>query len=97
MKRFFFTFCLGLFIVFHATAQTTAVTSFGEDFLKAWKRHKVYTLRIAEALPADQLGYKPQTEARSFGEILIHITGVNYMFSSISGGQGFPIDKENLT
>lgn len=96
MKFSLFTFCLAFLCTFQSIAQTSATTSFGDDFIKAWKRHKVYTLRLAEAMPDNHFSYKPTEEVRSFGQLLIHITGANYMFSSLSGGQDFPIDKENL-
>lgn len=96
MKFKLITFCLALCMAFSSAAQTEAATDFGKDFLKAWKRHKIYTLRIAEAMPEAHMSYKPSEETRSFGEILIHVTGANYMFSSIPGGQDFPIDRESL-
>ena len=66
-------------------AQDKGQTEIGEKFIKAWKRHKIYTLQLAEAMPEERFKYKINNETLTFGEILMHIAGANYMFSSLAG------------
>ncbi|MBO3697027.1 DinB family protein [Roseivirga sp. E12] len=84
---------LCLFIWTSIAAQEKSKTSFGSDFAKAWKRHKIYTLRLVEAMPEKSYDYKPEDNARSFKEMAMHLAGANYMFSSIASSQDSPVDR----
>lgn len=93
-KQIIITICS--FICFSAMAQEKAKTAFGNDFVKPWKRHKIYTVQLAEAMPPENFSFKADQETRSFGEMLLHIAGANYMFSSITAGEEFPVDRQAL-
>lgn len=55
---------------------------FSSDFGADWKQQMEYTLEVAEAMPAEDYAFKPSDEMRSFGELMVHIGGANYSFSS---------------
>jgi uncharacterized damage-inducible protein DinB len=42
-------------------------------------------IQLAEAIPADKYGWRPSEGVRSFGEVLMHATGGNYMIPSFMG------------
>lgn len=96
MKRYILVLLAFIVAAPLAITQEKAKTDFAEDFIKVWKRHKIYTLRLIEAMPEANFDYKPAEEARTFGAMALHVTGANYMFSSISSGNEFPIDREML-
>jgi uncharacterized damage-inducible protein DinB len=67
-----------------AFAQETAVTM--SEFVQSWKNTKVYTLAVAEAMPAESYGFKPAPEEFSFARQMIHIAYANHAwFAGVSG------------
>jgi uncharacterized damage-inducible protein DinB len=46
-----------------------------EIFVAHWKKSKDLTLKVADAMPAENYDYKPFPEARSFAGELVHICG----------------------
>ena len=44
-----------------------------EIFVEHWKKSKALTLKVAEAMPAENYSYKPFAEARPFGGELQHL------------------------
>jgi DinB superfamily len=46
-------------------------------FAKHWKVSKEFTLAVAEAMPAEDYGFKPNPEELSFGQLMIHIASQN--------------------
>lgn len=44
-----------------------------EEFVKHWKTSKEFTLAVAEAMPADGYGFKPNPEEMGFGDLMVHI------------------------
>ncbi len=94
MKIFSALLCLCIWTT--CSSQEKAKTNFGEAFAKTWKRHKIYTLRLVEAMPEDNYGYKPVDSTRTFGQMAMHLASANYMFSSIASDQKFPVDRETL-
>jgi uncharacterized damage-inducible protein DinB len=60
-----------------AAAATAGIASAAdkeiEIFTEHWRRSKDLTLKVAEAMPAENYDYKPFAEARSFGGELQHL------------------------
>jgi hypothetical protein len=57
------------------------------------------SIAIAEAMPPDQYGFRPQPEAMNFGELMAHIAATNYRFcaglkDSDPPSLPSPIDKD---
>ena len=47
------------------------------DLLKDWEALKDTMMQLGDAMPAENFGYKPTDELRTFGEQLMHITTSN--------------------
>lgn len=59
-----------------ATARVASAAGTEIDiFVTHWKKSKDLTLKVADAMPADDYGYKPFPEARTFGGELVHLCG----------------------
>jgi hypothetical protein len=60
-----------------ATAATVGVASAAdkeiEIFTDHWRKSKTFTLKVAEAMPAENYDYKPFADARPFGGELQHL------------------------
>jgi uncharacterized damage-inducible protein DinB len=54
-----------------------------EQVIKSFKALGDYTVAVAEAMPAEQFGSKPNEEIWTFAEQLNHIAGSNYFMGSI--------------
>jgi uncharacterized damage-inducible protein DinB len=52
-----------------------------------WTRAKKGALAYIDAMPEDQIGFKPTTEVRSFAEQWLHVAGANYMFGALATDQ----------
>ena len=51
-----------------------------DDFLGHWRSTSEYSLEILEAMPAEQFGFKPDEQQRTFGEQLEHLAIANAMY-----------------
>jgi len=60
---------------------------------RAYGQMKDWLLRSAEKMPAETYRFKPTDAVRSFGQIVGHVTDVQYMFCSIVGGEKNPALK----
>jgi uncharacterized damage-inducible protein DinB len=59
------------------------------------------SIAVAEAMPADQYGFRPHPESMSFGELIAHIATTNYQFcaglkDSAPPSLPSPIDKAGV-
>ena len=50
-----------------------------------WRYVSRLLLSLAEAIPADKYGWRPQPEVRSVSELLMHIAQSNYELLSVTG------------
>ena len=46
-------------------------------FAKHWQTAKEFTMAVAEAMPPESYGFKPNPEELSFGQLMIHIAAQN--------------------
>jgi uncharacterized damage-inducible protein DinB len=80
----------------NAAAQSLKVNSVLDmtEFVRDWQISKQFTLDVAQAMPADLYGYKPNPEEMTFGEQMIHIAVSNvFRFNQITGIEPpFPLD-----
>jgi uncharacterized damage-inducible protein DinB len=70
-----------------ATAAPAGTATVRGDLLKDWERQKETMMRIADAMPEDQFGYKSTPPQRSYGEQVMHIATVNVDVLKWVGGQ----------
>ena len=70
---------------------------FDADVVRDWHTAKLFTLAVAEAMPADKYDFKVAPEERSFGELMIHIAASQAeRFAQISGAQPpFNVDEHS--
>jgi uncharacterized damage-inducible protein DinB len=56
----------------------------GEQGAAEYSRHfdalSKLSIAVAQAMPADQYGFKPHPESMNFGEVMAHIASTNYQF-----------------
>ena len=80
----------------------SSTSSYVQDFSKHWTTAKDLAVEVAEAMPADDYGFKPVPEEMSFGEQMLHIAAANYGYCAVlndtkspfvSGEKGAKIDK----
>jgi uncharacterized damage-inducible protein DinB len=60
-----------------------------EILVEHWKKSKDLTLKVAEAMPAENYDYKPFPEARNFGGELLHLAQAEgYYLGQTGKGKG---------
>ena len=79
-----------------AAAQSSKLNSVLDmaEFVHDWQISKQFTLDVANAMPADEYGFRPNPEEMTFGEQMLHIAVSNvYRFHEITGiAEPFSID-----
>jgi uncharacterized damage-inducible protein DinB len=55
-----------------------------------WNGVKQNVLKSATVMPGDKYGFKPVATVRTFGQILAHIAGANYIFCAAAKGEKSP-------
>lgn len=84
---------VGSMVLGAAAAASVRVASAAEPeidiFVEQWRRSKVFTLKVAEAMPADGYTHKPFNGARSFGAEMQHIAESEAFYLDLFGnGKG---------
>jgi len=54
-----------------------------ENLIKRWKKSKEYTMAVIEAMPEDNLEYRPSEEQMSFAQHFMHLGFTNNAFIGI--------------
>jgi uncharacterized damage-inducible protein DinB len=66
-----------------------------------WAGSREYILRAAEQMPEADYAYRPTADVRSFGQLIGHIAGGQYLFCAIAmgekGGSEDDIEKSKTT
>jgi uncharacterized damage-inducible protein DinB len=64
------------------------------EFVHDWQISKQFTIDVADAMPAEFYGFKPNPDEMTFGEQMLHIAVSNvFRFQQITGMQPpFPVD-----
>jgi len=63
-----------------------------------WKTAATYTLAIADQMPAENYGFKPNPAEMSFAEQLVHIARANaYFFGTLTGDKFTEVPPKELT
>ena len=79
-----------------ASAQTPAAatdTGYTATVRNSWNSVKRYVAASAEKMPADQYGFKPTPEVRSFGELVAHLANEHYLLCAPLKGEPNPMEK----
>ena len=67
------------------SAQTPA-PSMAKELAASFQRASTEILDIAEVMPAEKYGYKPTPEIATFGDQLVHVTGITQRFIDTAKG-----------
>ncbi|HEX5214271.1 MAG TPA: DinB family protein [Vicinamibacterales bacterium] len=73
-------------------AQTAAQSAapVARSIQRSWNEAKRNVAESAEFMPEANYGYKPVDTVRSFGQILAHLAGANYVFCAAARGEKTP-------
>ena len=83
--------CTGAFFAASAFAQSPAPANpVAAAIRTAWEGAKRNLTRSAELMPEKDFGFRPVDTVRTFGQILAHVAGANYVFCSAAKGEKSP-------
>lgn len=88
MSRVLLASAIAIFLVASVAAQTPKMNSILDmsEFVHDWEISKQFTLEVANAMPAELYGFKPNPDEMTFGEQIVHIAGANvFRFEQITG------------
>jgi uncharacterized damage-inducible protein DinB len=77
-----------------AVAQTADPIS--QSVRQAWDDAKGNLQQSAELMPEADFAFKPTDQVRTFGQILAHVAGANYVFCSASRGEKSPFSEDHF-
>ena len=90
MYRLMTTLLVGAALVAPLLAEDAPIPTVIVDH---WKTSKKYVIALAEQMPAEDYGFKPNPEEMSFGQQMAHIAGSNTYFFATLSGQKDPLAK----
>ena len=79
--------CFGVSALAQSTAAANPIAS---GVRTAWEGGKRNLTRSAELMPEKDYGFRPVDTVRTFGQILAHVAGANYVFCSAAKGEASP-------
>ena len=83
--------CASAFFGVSAFAQSPAAANpIASGVRTAWEGGKRNLTRSAELMPEKDYGFRPVETVRTFGQILAHVAGANYVFCSAAKGEPSP-------
>jgi uncharacterized damage-inducible protein DinB len=86
-----FVFCASALFSASAFAQApTTANPVAAGVRTAWESAKRNLTRSAELMPEKDYGFRPVDTVRTFGQILAHVAGANYVFCSAAKGEKSP-------
>jgi len=63
---------------------------------QAWDNAKKNQRESADQMPEADYAFKPTEQVRTFGQILAHVTGANYVFCSAARGEKSPFAENHF-
>ena len=83
--------CASAFLGAPASAQTpTTANPISAGIRTAWDGTKRNLTRSAELMPEKDYSFRPVDTVRTFGQILAHVAGANYVFCAAAKGEASP-------
>ena len=76
---------LGVLAVSPLAAQADAPTGYRADLVRDLTGIEEKVVGLAEAIPADKLGWRPSEGVRSISEAMMHLAAANYFFPTLFG------------
>ena len=91
MRILTIAFAICAFFAVSASAQTaTAANPISSGIRTAWDGAKRNLTRSAEQMQEADYAFRPVNTVRTFGQILSHVAGANYVFCSAAKGEKSP-------
>jgi uncharacterized damage-inducible protein DinB len=75
-------------------AQEPGANPLSQSIREQWEGAKRNLLGSAKTMPSDKYAFKPVEAVRSFGAILAHVAGANYVFCSAARGEKSPHSED---
>ena len=77
-----------------ATVGAQAANPISQAIRDEWNGVKSNLQRSATAMPEAKFGFKPVNIVRTYGQILAHVAGANYIFCSAARGEKSPLRRK---
>jgi uncharacterized damage-inducible protein DinB len=90
------TTAAALMSVFLATATAQTGNPISGTIQGAWDDAKGNLRQSAELMPDADYGFKPTEQVRTFGQILAHVAGANYIFCSAARAEKSPYSEDHF-
>jgi uncharacterized damage-inducible protein DinB len=71
-------------------AQAPSANAVSDAVRSDWNGIKQNVLKSAAVMPPDKYAFKPVANVRTYGQILAHIAGANYIFCAAARGEKSP-------
>ena len=95
-QTLFFTALFIAGTVSAASAQAPGANPISDAARQTWEGVKKNVKESAELMPEANYSFKPTAEVRSFGAILTHLAGANYVFCAAAKGEKTPHDEDEF-
>lgn len=79
-----------------ALAQAPAANPVSQAVKQAWDGAKKNITASAELMPEADYNFKPVDTVRTFGQIIAHIAGANYVFCAAAKGEKPPFSEDHF-
>lgn len=79
-----------------ARAQTASANPVSQSFKKAWESARRNIQESAVQMPEDGYAFKPVDSVRTFGQILGHVAGVNYLYCGAAKGDKTARNEDDI-
>jgi uncharacterized damage-inducible protein DinB len=76
--------------------QAAGANPISQAMKKAWDDAKGNMRASAEQMPEADYAFKPTEQVRTFGQILAHVAGANYVFCSAARGEKSPFTEDHF-
>jgi uncharacterized damage-inducible protein DinB len=90
------TVALAIAVPSLAAAQTPASDPIAESIRNSWAGAKRNIVESAEQMPESNYAFKPVDTVRSFGAILAHVAGANYVFCAPARGDKTAYEEDRF-
>jgi uncharacterized damage-inducible protein DinB len=86
-------FTFAIFAVSASAQSAAGANPVAAGVRTAWEGSKRNLTRSAELMPEADYGFRPVDTVRTFGQILAHVAGANYVFCSAAKGEKSPHEE----
>jgi uncharacterized damage-inducible protein DinB len=77
-----------------APSQPSGTDPIAQAIRQTWEEAKRNIVGSARTMPEDKYGFRPVASVRTYGEILAHIAGANYIFCAAARGEKSPHSED---